>query len=274
MRFGLRADEGYVRELAIDPTAVNGFGIPMLAGELAGLQARVSTADGITDVVDTYAATVPDAFGGQYIDPATGTVYALFIDDLAVHRAALSKILRPFAPLVVAPARYSEQALNALMAALTPNQPWLKEIGAPLAGASLETSANRVWLMVSDHPSGGFAQIYDRLGVAQDMLRITVEDPSLAKLPRGALRGQLVNGLGLEISGEFDVRAIGDLGNYEPDGGVGISTNMNGSFFIERLAEMGWTIEIVEFSTGRVIGSAHVTVVGGRTATITIRVDR
>jgi hypothetical protein len=36
---------------------------------------------------------------------------------------------------------------------------------------------------------------------------------------------------------------------------------------------MGWTIEIIDFSTGTVIGSAHAAVVGGKTANITVRVD-
>jgi hypothetical protein len=107
--FGLRADEAYVRQLANDPTAVVSFGIPMLPGELAELQARIKTADGITDAVDAYAATVPDVFGGQYIDSTTGTVYALFTDDLAVHRAALAKLLHPSAPVVLLQARYSDE---------------------------------------------------------------------------------------------------------------------------------------------------------------------
>jgi hypothetical protein len=271
--FGLRADDAYVRHLANDPTAVVGFGIPMLPGELAELRARISTADGITEAVDAYAATVPDVFGGQYIDSTTGTVYALFTDDLAVHRAALGKVLHPSAPLELLPARYSERALKAVMELLAPNRAWFEGIGAPIAGASLETTANRVWLMVSGDPPRGFDQIYERLGVPQDMVRITVEDRSLEKLPRGALRGQIVNALGLKVRGVFDVRVIGDRGSYEPDGGVGISTESDGSFFIERLAEMGWTIEIIDFSTGRVIGSAHAVVVGGETANITVRVD-
>jgi hypothetical protein len=271
--FGLRADDAFVRQLRNDPAAVIGYGIPMLPAELEDLQARADTADAITNVVDTYAATVPDAFGGQYIESTTGTVYALFLGDLAVHRAALSKLLRPSSPLELMPARYSERALNALMAAFLPNQAWLKEIGAPIAGASLETSQNRVWLMVSGDPPGGFEQIYERFRVATDMLRITVEDRSLAKLPRGALRGQLIDDLGLPVHGLFDVRALGDLGGYEPDAGTGISTNIEGTFFIERLAEMGWTIEIIDFSTGKIVGSAHAEVVGGETAHITITVD-
>jgi hypothetical protein len=158
------------------------------------------------------------------------------------------------------------------MEGLAPNGAWFEQIGAPVAGASLETSENRVWLMVSGNPPRGFDQIYERFGVPKDMLRITVEDRSLEMLPRGALRGQIVNALGLSVGGAFDVRAIGDRGSYEPDGGVGISTETDGSFFIERLAEMGWTIEIID-STGRVIGSAHAEVVGGETAHITVRVD-
>jgi hypothetical protein len=101
-----------------------------------------------------------------------------------------------------------------------------------------------------------------------------VADPdALYLLPRGSLKGQLVDAAGqrFEPGDNWDVRAIGDIGQYEPDGGVGIATNPDGSFYIERLAEMGWPIEIVSRS-GEVVGTAHVEVQGGLQAFVEVAV--
>ena len=97
---------------------------------------------------------------------------------------------------------------------------------------------------------------------------------ALHLLPRGSLSGQLVDTTGKRFApgDNWDVRAIGDIEQYEPDGGVGIATNPDGSFFIPALAEMGWSIEIVSRS-GDVVGSAHVDVQGGLRAFVEVEVS-
>ena len=63
----------------------------------------------------------------------------------------------------------------------------------------------------------------------------------------------------------LDISAVGDIGNYEPDGGVGIGTELDGTFVIERLAEMGWTLTVRDPKTGATLGDVHVVVSGGHT---------
>jgi hypothetical protein len=97
---------------------------------------------------------------------------------------------------------------------------------------------------------------------------------ALYLLPRGSLSGQLVDATGNPFApgDNWDVKAIGDIERYEPDGGVGIATNPDGSFLIPALAEMGWSIEIVSRS-GKVVGSAHVEVQGGLRAFVEIEIS-
>jgi hypothetical protein len=104
--------------------------------------------------------------------------------------------------------------------------------------------------------------------------RAVVDPDALYLLPRGSLKGQLVDDAGKRFApgDNWDVHAIGDVGGYEPDGGVGIATNPDGSFFIDRLAEMGWRIEIVDRS-GDIVGTAHVDVEGGLQASVEVEVS-
>ena len=97
---------------------------------------------------------------------------------------------------------------------------------------------------------------------------------ALHLLPRGSLKGQLVDAKGKRFApgDNWDVVAIGDIEQYEPDGGVGIATNPDGSFFIPALAEMGWSIQIVSRS-GDVVGSGHVAVQGGLQAFVEIEIS-
>ena len=91
---------------------------------------------------------------------------------------------------------------------------------------------------------------------------------ALHLLPRGSLKGQLVDAKGKR----FAPGDNWDVEQYEPDGGVGIATNPDGSFFIPALAEMGWSIQIVSRS-GDVVGSGHVAVQGGLQAFVEIEIS-
>jgi hypothetical protein len=78
---------------------------------------------------------------------------------------------------------------------------------------------------------------------------------------------------GLPLTGRnLDIEAIGDVGAYEPDGGVGLATETDGTFSIERLAEMGWGIIIRDPATGSELGRIHIRVRGGETTTVQIQV--
>lgn len=276
--FGLRADRAYVENVANDPAADStAFGIPLLPAELAELQSRVAEARAVAEVVREYGATLPDAFGGEFIDSQTGTVVALFVDDLGAHRAALRTRLHPDARLDVRPVEHTKAALDALMEQIVLEQAWLEQVGAPLREADLEERLNRVSLLVGGIPDGGIFEIHAHFQVPPTMLFVVVSPSTLDALPRGSVEGQLVDVAGNDLAiRDLEVRAIGDISSYEPDGGIGINTRADGSFEIPRLAEMGWTIEIIRVQPGlpeEVIGSAHFEVVGGRATHIEIPVE-
>lgn len=108
----------------------------------------------------------------------------------------------------------------------------------------------------------------------------TVADQSLgpvppAFLPRGSLRGQLVDASGEAFApgDNWNIFATGDIDRYEPDGATGMSTNPDGSFLIDGMAEMGWAIEVMD-RTGAIVGSAHVDINGGETSYVEIEVQK
>ena len=271
--FGLRADEAYVRGLFADPTAIGDFGVPLLPAEAIELRSRASAAADVARVVRTYGEMVPDSYAGVYIDAATGTAYGLFTADVPAARSAITAQISPVARFSALPARFTLAQLKATLAVAGSDetQAWLKSIGAPFRAGSVRIAENVVWLLLDGVP-GDVGAISRHLGVEPGMLRVTVEPDLLAKLPRGSLRGVVVDALGQALTGRnLDVVAVGDTAEYEPDGGTGISTDLDGTFEIDRLAAMAWTVTILDPLTGATIGSGRAFVVGGQTSTVRIQ---
>jgi hypothetical protein len=270
--FGLRADDAYVREVFADPSATSDFGVPLLPAELIELRRRASAAADVARVVRTYGATVPDTYAGEYIDAATGNVYGLFTADVFGARAAITAQLSPLAQFTALPARFTLQQLTSALAdaGSDETQAWLRSIGAPLRSGSVRISDNVVRLVLGGMPAD-VDEISRRLGVDRSMLVIFIDPDTLANLPRGSIRGLVVDAQGNPVTGRnLDVTAVGDVGNYEPDGGTGISTDLAGAFEIERAAAMGWTVTISDPLTGAVVGTTHTVVVGGQATVIRI----
>lgn len=265
-KYGLRADEFYVRSVFDDPTATNVFGTPLLPQEVAILNARALSADEVATVVKEYGRSVPDRYGGVYIDSASGVVYGMFVGDTSVPGEAIAAQLSPLAKFQVLPAQHTLDELLALMEAINANGAWFEHAGATVRAASLSVENNNVLLVVRATPKAGIEVIYERLSADPSSLAITVDDDPRPYLPRGSLRGIVVDDLGRPVTGRnLDISAVGDIGNYEPDGGVGIGTELDGTFVIERLAEMGWTLTVRDPKTGATLGDVHVVVSGGHT---------
>lgn len=192
---------------------------------------------------------------------------------MATARAAIAAQISPVARFSALPARFTLEQLKATLAVAGSDetQAWLRSIGAPFRAGSVRIAENVVWLLLSGVP-GDVGAIARRLGVDEGMLRVTVEPDLLAKLPRGSLRGVVVDARGQALTGRnFEVVAVGDIAEYEPDGGTGISTDLDGAFEIDRLAAMGWTITIMDPLTGATVGSGRALVVGGQTSTVRIQ---
>jgi hypothetical protein len=275
LEFGLRADEAFVRQVFSDPSATSDFGVPLLPAEMIELRKRASAAADVAQVVRTYGATVPETYAGEYIDTATGNVYALFTADVAAAQAAITAQISPQAHFAALPARFSLTQLNATLALAGSDetQAWFRSIGAPFRSGSVRVSDNVVRLVLGGVP-GDVDAISRRLGVDRSMLAIFVQPDILAKLPRGSIRGVVVDPQGNPVTGRnLDVIAVGDVANYEPDGATGISTDLSGAFEIERAAAMGWTVTIKDPLTDAVLGTTHTVVLGNRATVMRITVS-
>jgi hypothetical protein len=274
VEFGLQADESFVRAVFDNPLAIVRYGVPLLPDEIAVLERRAVLAADVAAVVRTYGRSVPETYAGVFIDTATGHVYGLFVGDVGPPLAAIREQLSPLAPFDARSAVHSLRDLEAIAESASGNAPWLARIGAPLRGVAVSVEQNQVDLILGGVPSGGVAGIYERLGADASALAVTIDPDPLASLPRGSVRGVVIGRNRLPVTGRnLDVVAVGDFGHAEPDGGVGIATDLDGSFFIERLAEMGWTITIRDPVTAEELGHRHIEVVGGQTTRVTIVVD-
>ena len=275
--FGLRSDEAYVVRVAADPTATTlDFGVPLLPAERDALQARLADTQATADIVRTYGESVPGAFGGLYIDAATGRVVALFTRDLDAHRAALGALLLPGSRVEFRAVRFTIVELTELQDRLGPGggRDWAHGIGVDIGSSWVDVEHNTVGLVVQAHDPALLDVVAEHLQ-ADGMLTFEWDTDWLAKLPRGAVLGLVVDAAGKPVTmAGLEVRAIGVIDGWKPDGDATSLTRADGSFGVLKLAEMGWTITILEKQAGLLeeIGSTSVVVKGGATAHVRITV--
>ena len=272
VEFGLRADEPFVRSVFSNPVASSvPFGVPLLPPEIDLLTRRASLAAEVAALVREYGKTVPETYAGVYIEPISGVVYALFVDDIATARLALHANLNPLAKLQVLPAKRTLRQLNDLLAAISSSSAWFRSVGIILQEAEVNVENNVVDLHLTALPDRGAAVVAEHFDVDPSALALIVDADNGATLPRGSVVGSVVDASGAAVIGHnFDVEAVGDIGDAEPDGGVGIATDQTGMFRIAALAEMGWEISIKDPGTGIVLGRTHVVVVGGEITTVRV----
>jgi hypothetical protein len=94
---------------------------------------------------------------------------------------------------------------------------------------------------------------------------------------RAALRGTVVDHQGQIVKGGgLFIGAIGDIERAEPDDGIGLGVETNGTFAIPRLAAMTWTITVftIEPDGEKVLGTARVVIHGGRESLVTVEIDQ
>ena len=274
IEFGLQSDDAFVREVFANPQANSvDFGVPLLPTEVAELHRRAAEAADVAAVVRAYGQANPETFAGDYIDPKTGTVYGLFVGDISTPRVAIEAQLSPAARFVAVPAKHTLRQLDALLAAASSDGNWFASVAAPLRAGSVKVEENVVWLFLGGIPTGGLDVLYVHFGADASILNVTVEPDTLAALPRGSVNGIVVDqGGGPVVGRNLEVIAIGDISGAEPDGGVGIGTNADGTFVIPKLAAMGWEITIRDPVTGVVLGEGHAVVTGGHTTNVQIKV--
>jgi hypothetical protein len=230
--FGLRADERWIVVVERDPRSSDEpFGVRLMPNEIAALEARARNAEAVLPVVLAYAYEHVDDFGGAYIDQrGGGFVVVLFKGDMEIHADALSRLLHPDATWTIREVQYSEAQLNALHDRVASDATWFESAGILLLSVATDVPTNRVEIVHDSQGAGAVDVIRERYQ-SGDMLTLVLDPHPVAFMPRGSLSGRVIDSRGQPVP-DLLIRAIGDIGDAEPDGSIAYGTDAEGAFLI------------------------------------------
>lgn len=152
--YGLRADEGWVREVAENPASREGwdfYGVPLLPSEFADLQHRGLGQDTLEEV-RSYGQLFPDQFSGAYYDPTINAVTVSFTADIERHRTALSNLLPRHARVEIRQARWSSAQLNGFAADVNDEESWFDANGVIFGAAGRRVTEDFVYVQYQGAP--------------------------------------------------------------------------------------------------------------------------
>jgi hypothetical protein len=130
-RFGLRADESWVRHVAGDPAArvgIPGFGIPLTPSELADLQSRRWDEDLLVHV-QSYCRSVPDDCAGAYINLHASGVAVDLAREVDKHRLALRSMVTDPSLIDVREVEWSRSDLDRFRQRVEADRQWFESVG-------------------------------------------------------------------------------------------------------------------------------------------------
>jgi hypothetical protein len=276
--FGLRFDLPFVIASLTDPAASNlDYGVPVYRDEATKLQADLAEQNAIIPIVVDYALAHPDESGGVYIDrdEHVGMVTSLWTDHLAEHAAALAKLLDSRVTLV-RQVRYSEAEHRALEEAVFADRDWMEVIPARMQSIGVGILENAIVMDVSSAEETAVQQVVDHYGLG-DKLVVTSDGTGVVFIPYGSVKGKVRTASGkipksvdeLMLGYDYDPAIPGECGG----GDMGYGIKPDGTFEYPCQAGVR-TITITghDAKGGNVeVGRATVTVVGGGTVRLTIR---
>ena len=275
--FGLRSDRAWVEQVAADPRATTfTLDFPMLPEEDAEFTRRQVDFGTVAAAVKAYAQTVPEAFGGVYIDQPRHVVVALWTATPEVPRIRILARLGGWAPLEARQVRHTEQELDDLVDRIGSDWDWMKGAGALPLSAGTEIIDNLVSLQVSSANPAIGAQILLHYGVGPDILRVDSDGSGVFLLPRGTIEGTVVMAGGKPVPGrnelmlQWEADGPGECG--VGDMGYGVGT---GRFELP-CSPGGWTILVmtpVPDDGWEEVGRGHVVVPPGGTVELRITLE-
>lgn len=155
VRFGLRADESWIRAVAADPTAQQGlvdFGVPLMPFERSDLEERRTDVDLLTQI-NGYGSMFPDSYAGAYVDlRASQAFVASFKTDSDRHRIALANLLPVGARVDVRDVDWSTTELEAFVEIVTAEEAWFETIGVRFASAGRAITEDHVYVKFQGRP--------------------------------------------------------------------------------------------------------------------------
>ena len=269
--FGLRSDLAWVEQVAADPTARTFMlDIPLTPDEEQWMEARQASYDEVVAAVDGYASTVPDEYGGLYIDQPHSRVMALFTGHLELHRQAILDRLGKAGPLAVQQVAYTERELRALQDRISADWDWLKSIDARATGVGVYTMENRVVLSISSTNPDAPALVLAHYGLPASELRVSSDGTGIALMPQGwvDVSVKVAQGESAPPSG-WTVDMIGDgPGSWGGEVGWGVQPGMTAKV---PATVGGWTVKLLDDSQ-KVVASGHVTIVAGKHVALVLTV--
>ena len=145
LRFGLRADDAWIRAVAANPSSRVGLtelGVPMTPAEVADIRGRARDTEAVKEVVRSYAAEFPHDWAGMFVDQSQGgRVVAQFSQNVADHRAALVARVHPEASLDVRAVKWSLAELDTNASRVETDKDWFRQVDAELYAADVDPMA-------------------------------------------------------------------------------------------------------------------------------------
>lgn len=143
-QYGLRADVGWVQQVARDPAALvpEDFGIPLMPAEVANLLSRHWSNTLIQQLHD-YGHLFPDDFAMAYVNQRGSGAIVKFKANLDRHRLALAQLPLD-GPVIVEKADWSLKELEENLAAVKAQRRWIESTGATWVDPVVYELENRV----------------------------------------------------------------------------------------------------------------------------------
>lgn len=279
---GLRSDVEWVREVAARPEAMAGvlaYNVPLLPEEVEAVNKRFVDAQEVLDILDDYAANHPSEWAGATQDASGGSVTARFTAHVADHQANLRGWLPPNAKVNVVQVRWSLRDLRAALARMNEDDwygpdSWLLEHGIYALGLGLNVARNQIEFDVSSTRTDLDALLEEQYGATQ-MLIVASDGTGVRLLPKGTLKGRVVNTAGEPVGG-VDLELDASVPGAGAHNDVGHGTNDEGRFVFRDIEAVSYTVKVYTggpIDTRTLLGeSQRVTVLAGKTTTITITI--
>lgn len=244
-RFGLRADEAWVRSVAADPMALTPaeWGIPLLPPEIADLMSRRWPV-GLLKQVRAYGLQFPEDFATAYSNLQGSGVIVQFKQNVAEHRAALAKM--PFeGPVEVVQAAWSLKELEGFLEEVNGERRWLESLGARFVESSVQELENVVSLRY-EGPMGLENLISGHFG-RPSWLQVQWAGPGPWNGPRGDLVVQIRDARGGPVGGVWCELIPNDRRADEGFGETLFTAGDDGNCIIKNLPAVGYEVRLHRF---------------------------
>ena len=247
VRYGLRADETWIRAVAVDPTAQQGvdeFGVPLMPFELQDLGQRHTDSD-ILQQINDYGSSFPESYAGAYMDQRASQAFvAAFKDDADGHRAALAKLLPPDARVDVRDVEWSTRELDDFVKVVDADQAWFETIGVRYLTADRGIIDDFVSVDYLG-PAEAAQLIEDHFG-APTWLVADRQGPLPWEGPRGNLSLLIVDEAGNPVPG-LHVEVVPDDPNAAQGGEDVFGTDDAGRCLLKDLPAVPYHVTLLEF---------------------------